>query len=138
LEATLKELWAVASPQHRTAARKLLALNPEKVVFTMGDLLNKGYSNAVPFRMTAHLELSTLLELAETGRWSGKVLFDRAALCLDEPSRPTVPTCPRCSPGKVFSRLARISLITLKVPGHYMQRGDNGKLAKGVEDYRAA
>src|SRR6266480_5684611 len=42
LEATLKELWAGASPQHRTAARKLLLLDPRRVVFTMGDLLNKG------------------------------------------------------------------------------------------------
>jgi len=42
LEATLKELWADASPQHRTAARKLLLLGPRRVVFTIGDLLNKG------------------------------------------------------------------------------------------------
>src|SRR6266853_1091556 len=42
LEVTLKELWAGASPQHRRAARKLLLLDPKTVVFTMGDLLNKG------------------------------------------------------------------------------------------------
>jgi hypothetical protein len=38
---TLKELWAGASPQHRTAARKLLLLDRSRVVFTIGDLLNK-------------------------------------------------------------------------------------------------
>jgi hypothetical protein len=47
LEATLKELWAGASPQHRTAARKLLLLDAKRL-FTIGDLLNKEYSNAVP------------------------------------------------------------------------------------------
>jgi len=48
LEVTLKELWADASPQHRTAARKLLLLDPSRVVLTIGDLLKKEYSNAVP------------------------------------------------------------------------------------------
>src|SRR5271170_2022456 len=51
LEVTLKELWAGASPQHRTAARKLALLDPKldqkRVGFTISDLLNKGYSNAV-------------------------------------------------------------------------------------------
>jgi hypothetical protein len=42
LEARLKELWAGANPQHRTAARKLLLLDPGKVVFPIDDLLNKG------------------------------------------------------------------------------------------------
>src|SRR5437879_13348550 len=42
LEATLKEVWAGASAQHRMAARKLLLLDVRKVVFTMADLLNKG------------------------------------------------------------------------------------------------
>src|SRR5438094_2166046 len=42
LEATLKELWACASPQHRMAASKLRVLIPRPVVFTMGDLLDKG------------------------------------------------------------------------------------------------
>src|SRR6266567_4480066 len=41
-EATLKELWAGASAQHRTAARKVLLLLTRRVVFTIGDLLNKG------------------------------------------------------------------------------------------------
>src|SRR6266566_4483855 len=36
LEATLKELWAGASPQHRTTARKPLLLDPRRVVFTIG------------------------------------------------------------------------------------------------------
>src|SRR6266566_6590610 len=40
LEATLKELWASASPQHRTATRKLLLLILRTVIFTIGDLLN--------------------------------------------------------------------------------------------------
>src|SRR6266705_5060758 len=40
LEATLKELWASASPQQRTAARKLLLLDAKS--FTISDLLNKG------------------------------------------------------------------------------------------------
>src|SRR5438094_9565900 len=48
LEGTLKELWAGASPQHRTAARKLLLLHPRRVVFAIGDLLEQGYSKAVP------------------------------------------------------------------------------------------
>jgi hypothetical protein len=39
---TLKEVCAGASPQHRTAARKLPRLDPRKVVFAMGDLPNKG------------------------------------------------------------------------------------------------
>src|SRR6266699_5429115 len=39
LEVTLKELWAGASPQHRTEARKLLLLDAKRAVFTMGDLL---------------------------------------------------------------------------------------------------
>src|SRR5437660_7482004 len=47
LEPTLKELWADASPQHRTAARKLFLLDPNRVVLTMSDLLNKEYDNAV-------------------------------------------------------------------------------------------
>src|SRR6266705_5514577 len=42
LEATLKELWAGASPQHRTAARKLLLPDLRRAVLTIGDLLNKG------------------------------------------------------------------------------------------------
>jgi hypothetical protein len=42
LELTLKELWADASPQHRTAARKLLVFVRRRVVFNIGDLLNKG------------------------------------------------------------------------------------------------
>src|ERR1700720_3556941 len=62
LEVTLKELWAGASPQHRTAARKLILLDPSRVVLTIGDLLNKDtavlsrnkrHSSAVPSRMTA-------------------------------------------------------------------------------------
>src|SRR5205085_2200695 len=40
LEATLKEVCAGASPQHRTAARKLLLVVPRRVVFTIGDLLS--------------------------------------------------------------------------------------------------
>jgi hypothetical protein len=40
LEATLKELWAGASPQHRTATRKLLLLDPKRAVFAIGDLLS--------------------------------------------------------------------------------------------------
>src|SRR5437016_11639294 len=47
LEATLKELWAGASPQHRTAARKLFLLDPNRVVLTIGDLLNKESRSAV-------------------------------------------------------------------------------------------
>src|SRR5580765_783497 len=38
LEVTLKELWAGASPQQRTAARKLLLLDPKSAVFTISDL----------------------------------------------------------------------------------------------------
>jgi hypothetical protein len=41
VDATLKELWAGAIPQHRTAARKLPVLVPRRIVFGMGDLLNK-------------------------------------------------------------------------------------------------
>src|SRR5580698_7232816 len=42
LEATLKELCAGASPQHRTAARTLFLLSLRRVVLTIGDLPNKG------------------------------------------------------------------------------------------------
>src|SRR5437879_6237390 len=42
LDATIEEVWAGASPQHRTAARKLLLVVPRRVVFDIGDLLNKG------------------------------------------------------------------------------------------------
>jgi hypothetical protein len=39
----IEELWAGANPQHRTATRKLLLLLvARRVVFTIGDLLNKG------------------------------------------------------------------------------------------------
>src|SRR5690242_2874842 len=58
LEATLKEVWAGASPQHRTAARKLLLLFPKRVVFTISDLLNKG--TAMLHQMTAHPEVDRI------------------------------------------------------------------------------
>src|SRR5206468_1698123 len=42
LEATFEEVWAAASPQHRTAARKLHLRVLRKVVLSMGGLLYSG------------------------------------------------------------------------------------------------
>jgi hypothetical protein len=70
LEATLKELWAVASPQHRRTARKLPLLI-RKVALTIGDLLNKGTA------------LMSRPDDGPSGSWAGVILTQRSSRPLD-------------------------------------------------------
>src|SRR5437879_4696215 len=51
LEATLKELWAGANPQHRTAARKHLLLDAKRVALPYAISLTR-VQHAVHRRMT--------------------------------------------------------------------------------------